>query len=101
MSGPRVQLPHVNCPACGGRAFAKTAGKKSLLFKELYYACRNPDACGHEFVIELMATRTTKPSRYPTPLHKLPMTTWREAANDRAANDDGPPTEPESSATVT
>lgn len=101
MSGRRVQLPHVNCPACGGRAFAKTAGKKSLLFKELYYACRNPDACGHEFVIELMATRSTKPSRYPAPLHKLPMTTWREAANDRAANDDGPPTEPESSATVT
>lgn len=100
MSGRRVQLPHVNCPACGGRAFAKTAGKKSLLFKELYYACRNPDACGHEFVIELMATRSTKSSRYPKPLHILPMTTWREAANDRAANDDGPPTEPVSSATA-
>jgi hypothetical protein len=76
-------------------------GKKSLLFRELYYACRNPDACGHVFVVEMMATRTTRPSRYPTPLHKLPMTEWRKAANDRAANDDGPPHEPESSATVT
>jgi DNA-directed RNA polymerase subunit RPC12/RpoP len=101
MSGRRVQLPHVNCPACGGRAFAKTVGKKSLLFRELYYACRNPDACGHGFVVEMMATRTTTPSRYPSPLHKLPMTTWRDAANDRAANDDGPPNEPASSATVT
>lgn len=101
MSGRRVQLPHVNCPACGGRAFAQTVGKKSLLFRELYYECRNPDACGHVFVVEMTATRTTRPSCYPTPLHRLPMTTWREAANDRAANDDGPPDEPESSATVT
>jgi hypothetical protein len=76
-------------------------GKNSLLFREIYYQCRNPDACGHVFVVEMMATRTTRPSRFPAPLHKLPITKWRGAANDRAANDDGSAEEPESSATVT
>ncbi|PNU04294.1 ogr/Delta-like zinc finger family protein [Novosphingobium guangzhouense] len=101
MSGRPIQLPHVCCPACGGRAFARSAGKTSLTFREVYFTCRNPDACGHQFVVEMTATRTTKPSRYPAPKHKLPMTTWREAANDRAANDDGPPDKPKSSAAVT
>jgi uncharacterized Zn finger protein len=101
MSGRPVQLPHVNCPACGGRAFARSVGKNSLLFREIYYHCRNPDACGHVFVVEMMATRSTQQSRYPAPKHRLPMTKWHEAANDRAANDDGPTPEPETSATIT
>lgn len=92
--GRPVQLPHVTCPACGGRAHAKRVGKQDLLFREVYFECRNPDACGHVFVVEMVAVRTTKPTRYPTPLSRLPMTTWRPAANDRAANDDGPPDEP-------
>ncbi|EIZ77793.1 gp19, conserved hypothetical protein [Novosphingobium sp. Rr 2-17] len=101
MSGRPVQLPHVNCPACGGRAFARSVGKNSLLFREVYYTCRNPDACGHQFVVEMVAKRTTKPSRFPVLKHKLPMTKWHEAANDRADNDDGPPPEPVTSAIVT
>ena len=101
MSGRPVQLPHVCCPACGGKAFARTVGKTSLTFREVYYHCRNPDACGHQFVVEMIATRTTRPSRFPQPQHKLPMTKWHDAANDRAANDDGPAPEPETSATTT
>jgi len=87
-------LPHVTCPACGGRAHSRAIGKNSTLYRELYYRCRNPDACGHEFVVEMVAVRTTKVSRFPNPLAVLPMTTWHAAANDRADNDNGPPSEP-------
>lgn len=62
--------------------------------RELYYRCRNPDACGHEFVVEMVAVRSTKASRFPKPIAVLPMTTWHAAANDRADNDNGPPSEP-------
>lgn len=86
--GRPVQLPHVTCPACGGGAFARSTGKNSPLYREVYYHCRNPDACGHQFVVSLEAVRTTKRSRFPKPLHVLPMTQWHAAANDRAANDD-------------
>lgn len=92
--GRPVQLPHVTCPACGGKAFARTPGMTSPTYREVYYHCRNPDACGHEFVVSMTAVRAVKPSRFPNPLCVLPLTTWRPAANDRAANDDGPPDEP-------
>jgi hypothetical protein len=98
MSGRPVRLPHVTCPCCGGKAFARAAGKSSQLYREVYYACRNPDACGAQFVVGMEALRMTKQTRYPTPLHKLPMTTWHDAANDRAANDDECPCGPETSA---
>jgi hypothetical protein len=98
MSGRPVQLPHVCCPACGGRAFARSVGKTSLLYREIYYHCRNPDACGHQFVVSMEAIRTTRPSRFPMPRHKLLLTQWHSAANDRAANDDGPPSEPDTAA---
>lgn len=92
-------LPHVTCPACGGRAHSRAVGKNSTLYRELYYRCRNPDACGHEFVVEMVAVRATKASRFPTPLAVLPLTTWHAAANDRAAaNDDGPDHEPTAAA---
>lgn len=95
MSGRPNQMPHVTCPACGGRAFARTIGKRSATYRELYYHCRNPDACGHEFVVSMEAVRTIKVSRYPSPLIALPVSQWHAAANDRAANDDDrPPNEP-------
>lgn len=94
MSGRPNQLPHVTCPSCGGRAFARTVGKNSTLYREIYYRCRNPDACGHEFVVGMEALRTIKPGRFPSPIATLPLTRWHRAANDRAANDDGPPSEP-------
>lgn len=90
MSKRPVQLPHVTCPACGGRAHARSVGKNSPLYREVYFHCRNPDACAHEFVVEMVAVRSTKASRYPNPLSILPMTTWHAAANDRADNDNGP-----------
>jgi hypothetical protein len=72
--------------------------QKSLVYREVYYHCRNPDACGHQFVVSMEAIRTTRPSRFPMPRHKLPLTQWHSAANDRAANDDGPPSEPDTAA---
>ncbi len=98
MSGRPVQLPYVCCPSCGGRARAKAVGKADLTFREVYYECRNPDACGHGFVVEMTATRTTKASSYPAPKHKLPLSTWRKADNDRADNDNVPPIEPDTGA---
>jgi len=97
MTGELGKLPHVRCPACGGKAFARSSGKNSLTYREAYYHCRNPDACGHQFVVEMVAVRAVRPSRYPNPKVILPLTTWRNAANDRAANDDGPPQEPAAS----
>lgn len=93
-------MPHVCCPACGGKAYAQAVGKHTLLFREVYFECRNPDACGHRFVVEMTAMRTVKVSRFPTPRHRLPMTTWMPAANDRAANDDAPPPPPEAAAAI-
>ena len=98
MSGRPVQMPHVTCPACGGRAFARSTGKTSPLYREVYYHCRNPDACGHTFVVSMEAIRTVKRSRFPNPLHNLPMTLWHNAANDRADNDNAAPEKPESAA---
>lgn len=95
MSGRPLQLPHVTCPACGGRAFARAIGKRSATYRELYYHCRNPDACGHQFVVAMEAIRSVKPSRFPVPLAVLPVSQWHAAANDRAANDDDrPPHQP-------
>ncbi len=47
-----------------------------------------------EFVVEMTAIRVTRATKYPQPKHRLPMTTWLPAANDRAANDDGAPPPP-------
>lgn len=86
-------MPGVDCPACGKRAFARAPGKRSLLYREFYYHCRDVTDCGHQFVVGMSALRTIRPS-FKKPLELLPITGWRAAANDRAANDDGPPTEP-------
>jgi hypothetical protein len=87
-------MPSVECPSCGQRAFARNSGKKSLLYREIYYHCHDLLDCGHQFVVGISVLRTVRASRWPEPLETLPMTTWRAAANDRAANDDGPPSEP-------
>jgi hypothetical protein len=96
MARKPAQLPSVTCPSCGGKAFARSGGKCSPVYREVYYHCRNPDACGHQFVVAMEAVRTVKPSRFPNPIAKLPRTQWHAAANDRAANDDGRPDEVES-----
>lgn len=93
-------MPGVACPSCGQRAFARQTGKRSLLYSEVYYVCRDEMGCGHHFVVGISVLRTVRPSCRAEPLERLPMTTWRAAANDRAANDDGPPSEPAAS-TVT
>lgn len=93
--GERPRMPSVDCPSCGQRAFARQIGKRTLLYREVYYHCRDLVECGHQFVVGISMLRTVRASRWPQPLETLPMTTWRAAANDRAANDDdGPPSEP-------
>ncbi|MEJ7933631.1 ogr/Delta-like zinc finger family protein [Sphingobium sp. AN558] len=87
----KPRMPHFTCPACSERAFARNSGKASSLYREIYYHCRNVVDCGHQFVVGMEALRTTRPSRVTKPLAVLPFTTWRPAANDDAANDDGPP----------
>ncbi|WP_416463610.1 ogr/Delta-like zinc finger family protein [Sphingomonas sp. VDB2] len=99
-SGENPRMPGVDCPACGRRAFARASGKRSLLYREFYYHCRDIIDCGHQFVVGMSALRTIRPSR-KRPLEMLPITDWRTAANDRAANDDGPPTEPAMDAMTT
>jgi len=88
MSKPAARMPSMICPACHGRAHAQSVGKNTPLYREVYYHCRNPDACGHTFVVSMQPIRTVKPSCFPTPFDKLPLTNWHAAANDRAANDD-------------
>lgn len=94
VKGGQPRMASVDCPACGQRAFARNTGIQTLLYREVYYHCRDVRDCGHEFVVGISALRTVRTSRWPKPLETLPMTTWRAAANDRAANDDGPPSEP-------
>jgi len=98
----RPRLPHVTCPACGGRAFARGSGKASTFYRELYFHCRNPDTCGHEFVVAMEAVRTIKPSKFPGGQNVLPLTTWNAGAPGNPANDDdGPPGEPVATALAT
>lgn len=93
--GGQPRMPGVDCPSCGQRAFARQTGKRSLLYSEVYYVCRDTMSCGHHFVVGISVLRTVRPSSHLEPLERLPLTTWRAAANDRAANDDdGPPSEP-------
>lgn len=94
VGGGQPRMPSVDCPSCGQRAFARRTGKNSLLYREVYYHCHDVVECGHQFVVGISVLRTVRTSRWPKPLETLPMTTWRAAANDRAANDDGPPSEP-------
>jgi len=98
MAASNTRMPKMQCPSCGKDAFARTGGKRSMLYREIYYHCFNDTACGHVFVVSMMALRTVRPSMIAQPIERLPLTTWRHAANDRAANDDdGPPDQPRAS----
>lgn len=95
MKSQTAKMPHMTCPSCGGRAFARTIGKHTPLYREVYYHCRNPDACGHQFVVSMEPTRSIQASRYPNPIAILPVTGWRgHPANDDAANDDASELDP-------
>lgn len=94
-------MPGVDCPSCGQRAFARQTGKRSLLYSEVYYVCRDAMGCGHHFVVGISVLRTVRASCRAEPLERLPFTTWRAAANDQAANDDGPPSEPATGVMIT
>lgn len=95
MGDRKPRMPAIKCPSCGDNAFARSGGKSSLTYRELYYHCRNETGCGHVFVVVMEADRTVRPSMHPAPLTTLPMTTWRSGvpANDdepSPANDDVP-----------
>lgn len=99
--GGAPRMPSVQCPACGERAFARsTNGKVTPTYREVYYHCRDVMRCGSQFVVAMETLRATVASRVPAPMMVLPMTQWRHADNDRAANDDTPPTEPVADAMI-
>ena len=88
------RMPGIACPSCGEGARARSAGKVSLTYREIYYHCRDELGCGHVFVAGLSALRTVRKSMRETPVHPLPLTEWRRGP----ANDDAPPSEPNVSA---
>lgn len=92
MTRPAPRLPHMRCPHCGERAFARNSGKTTETYREIYYHCRALLTCGHVFVVGMEILRTIRPSAMPNPEIRLPITAYRPA-NDHtppAANDDQP-----------
>lgn len=93
MSRPAPRLPHICCPHCGNRAFARAAGKTAPTYREVYYHCRDAIACGHVFVVGMQVLRTIRPSARPNPEIGLPIAPYGVPANDPTpppANDDQP-----------
>ncbi|TPG14385.1 transcriptional regulator [Sphingomonas oligophenolica] len=78
------------CPHCNTPATQRTARSLSSLVREVTYRCDN-DACGHGFVVQIEAIRTTIPSAAPNPDIHLPFAApARKMASGslRPANDD-------------
>lgn len=69
-----ARLPHICCPHCGAKAFARTGGKKDTTYREVYYYCSDEIACRHVFVVAMETIRTVHPSLTPNPAVHLPMT---------------------------
>ncbi len=93
MPRPAPRLPHIRCPHCGTRAFARSAGKATETYREIYYHCREALMCGHVFVVGMEILRTIRPSAMPNPAIRLPIRAY-VAANDHTplpANDDYQP----------
>ena len=86
------RMPHICCPHCGTKAFARHPGKTDVMYRELYYHCRDTLACGHVFVVGMEILRTIRPSAMPNPAIRLPITPYRPANDQTAppANDDQP-----------
>lgn len=84
------RLPSISCPHCGESAFARSDGKTTETYRELYYHCRNSLACGHIFIVAMSVTRTIAPSRIPNPAVMLPVAPpeWTPANDDRVAAND-------------
>lgn len=86
------RLPHMLCPHCGGKAFARTGGKSSTLYREIYYHCREVLTCGHTFVVGMTTIRTVRQSAQPDPSIHLPISAYTRPPSDPIpANDDTPP----------
>jgi len=83
------RLPSIACPHCGESAFARTGGKTTETFRELYYYCHDRLMCGHVFTVQMSITRTIIPSRRPNAEVILPIAPPPWPANDEqiAAND--------------
>ena len=91
MKAEAPRLPHIRCPHCGGKAFARSAGKTNKTYREVYYCCRNKLSCGHVFIVEMAITRTVHQSLRPNPDIRLPVAPPAAPANDdfAQANDNG------------
>jgi hypothetical protein len=68
------RLPHICCPHCKAKAFARTGGKKDSTYREVYYHCSDEIGCGHVFVVAMEAIRTVRQSLFPNPAVHLPVT---------------------------
>ena len=71
MKGPKNRLPAIGCPHCGSRAIVRSSEQETLLSRELRLRCDN-DACGHQFVAQLLILRTIVPSLSPNTEIRLP-----------------------------
>lgn len=72
--GDPRRLPFVLCPHCGRKAFARSSGKITGEYREVYYHCTDTLACGHVFVVAFAAVRTVHQSLNPNPDVHLPVT---------------------------
>lgn len=93
-------MPHIRCPHCQAPAFARTAGKTTETYREVYYYCRERLLCGHVFVVGMSIIRTIHASLRPNAEVHLAVAPPDPPANDDAqlANDNDPPPAPPSAA---
>jgi predicted RNA-binding Zn-ribbon protein involved in translation (DUF1610 family) len=90
VKGQRNRLPAIGCPHCGSRAIVRSSEQETLLSRELRLRCDN-DACGHQFVAQLLILRTIVPSMSPNTEIRLPFGNPNlRGARKRPANDDVP-----------
>jgi len=65
------RLPGMSCPHCNSPSTVRFARPLSAMVREVTYRCENDD-CGHGFVAQIAAIRTTIPSANPNPTVHLP-----------------------------
>lgn len=80
----RAQQPHqarlgVPCPNCHGRARIRTSRGLTPCFRQLYFACLDPE-CGLTFGGCLEITHIISPSARPNPALQLPSSPPRHRA---------------------
>jgi hypothetical protein len=60
------------CPHCRARSTARSSRDMSITFREVTFACTNPE-CGHTYVVNMEFARTLSPSATPDLSLNLPL----------------------------